>query len=52
MKPPLIDGYLTYNGTRCREHLPGLFFTYEGEALDFRGTVATFRNILLIRTKR
>lgn len=46
------DGYLTVNGARCREHVPGLFFTYDGEALDFRGTVATFRNILLIRTKR
>ncbi len=48
----VFDGYLTYNGLRCREHLPGLFFTYDGEALDFRGTVATFRNIPLIRTKR
>ncbi len=48
----VADGYLTFNGTRCREHLPGLFFTYDGEALDFRGTVATFRNILLIRTRR
>jgi CubicO group peptidase (beta-lactamase class C family) len=48
----IADGYLTFNGARCREHLPGLFFTYDGEALDFRGTVATFRNILLIRTKR
>lgn len=46
------DGYLTFNGTRCREYLPGLFFTYDGEALDFRGTVATFRNIALIRTRR
>ena len=48
----VADGYLTFNGTRCREHAPGLFFTYEGEALDFRGTVATFRNIPLIRTRR
>lgn len=48
----VADGYLTFNGTRCREYLPGLFFTYDGEALDFRGTVATFRNILLIRTRR
>jgi len=48
----VADGYLTFNGTRCREHLPGLFFTYDGEALDFRGTGATFRNILLIRTRR
>lgn len=48
----VADGYLTFNGTRCREHLPGLFFTYDGEAVDFRGTVATFRNIPLIRTRR
>ena len=48
----VADGYLTYNGMRCREHLPGLFFTFDGEALDLRGTIATFRNIPLIRTKR
>ena len=48
----IANGYLTYNGLRCREHLPGLFFTYDGEALDLRGTVPTFRNISLIRTKR
>ena len=48
----VTDGYLTVNGGRCREHLPGLFFTFDGEALDFRGTVATFRNIALIRTRR
>jgi CubicO group peptidase (beta-lactamase class C family) len=46
------NGYLTYNGMRCREHLPGLFFRNDGEALDFRGTIATFGNIPLIRTKR
>jgi hypothetical protein len=46
------NGYLTYNGTRCREHLPELFFTFDGEALDFRGTIATYANIPLIRTKR
>ncbi|MBN2266464.1 MAG: serine hydrolase [Candidatus Aminicenantes bacterium] len=45
-------GYLTYNGMRCREYLPGLFFAFDGEALDFRGTIATFRNIPLIRTGR
>jgi CubicO group peptidase (beta-lactamase class C family) len=48
----IADGYLTVDGTRCREYLPGLFFTFGGEALDFRGTVATFRNIPLIRTNR
>jgi len=48
----VANGYLTYNGMRCREHLPGLFFSFDGEALDLRGTIATFRNIPLIRTKR
>jgi CubicO group peptidase (beta-lactamase class C family)/transglutaminase-like putative cysteine protease len=48
----LNNGYLTANGMRCHEYLPGLFFTADGEALDFRGTVATFRNILLIRTSQ
>jgi CubicO group peptidase (beta-lactamase class C family) len=48
----VANGYLTVDGTRCREYLPGLFFTGGGEALDFRGTVATFRNIQLIRTNR
>jgi CubicO group peptidase (beta-lactamase class C family) len=43
------DGYLTINGQRCTEFLPGLFFTFNGEALDFRGTIPTFRNIMLIK---
>jgi len=43
------DGYLTLNGMRCFELLPGLFFTFNGEALDFRGTIPTFRNIQLIK---
>jgi CubicO group peptidase (beta-lactamase class C family) len=43
------DGYLTVNGTRCHEYLPGLFFQYDGEALDFRGTIPTYRNIMLIK---
>jgi CubicO group peptidase (beta-lactamase class C family) len=47
----ITDGYLTVNGMRCREYRPGLFFTCDGEALDFRGTVSTFRNIALIRTR-
>jgi len=46
------NGYLTFNGMRCREHQPGLFFRFDGEALDLRGTIATFSNIPLIRTKR
>jgi CubicO group peptidase (beta-lactamase class C family) len=45
------NGYLTLNGTRCYEYLPGLFFQYNGEALDFRGTIPTYRNVMLIRGK-
>jgi CubicO group peptidase (beta-lactamase class C family) len=45
------DGYLTLNGTRCHEYLPGLFFLYDGEALDFRGTIPTYRNIMLIKKR-
>ncbi len=43
------DGYLSCNGMRCFEFEPGLFFTFNGEALDFRGTIPTFRNIMLIK---
>jgi hypothetical protein len=52
VKVAVADGYLTVDGMRCREYRPGLFFTCDGEALDFRGTAATFRNIQLIRTGR
>ncbi len=46
------EGYLLCNGMRCRELYPGLFFTPSGEALDFRGTIPTFRNIMLIKASR
>ena len=51
LRVDIKDGYLTLNTSRCFEYLPGLFFTYDGEALDFRGTIATFRNIMLIKRK-
>jgi len=44
------DGYLFCNDMRCIEFEPGLFFTFNGEALDFRGTIPTFRNIMLIKS--
>ena len=47
----ISDGYLTVNGGRCDEHLPGLFFTRDGEALDLRGTIPSFRNIAIFRTE-
>jgi CubicO group peptidase (beta-lactamase class C family) len=47
----VTDGYLTINSLRCDEYLPGLFFTRDGEALDLRGTIPSFRNIALIRTE-
>jgi CubicO group peptidase (beta-lactamase class C family) len=38
------NGFLEINGERLDEHLPGLFFTNEGECLDFRAPVPTWRN--------
>ena len=43
------NGYLCINGVKCLEHETGLFFTYTGEALDFRGTIPTYRNIMMFR---
>ncbi|MFO0581486.1 MAG: serine hydrolase domain-containing protein [Anaeromyxobacter sp.] len=36
---------------RLVEHLPGLFFTPDGEAVDFRGPLPTYRNIKLYRAR-
>ncbi|MBW8035783.1 MAG: beta-lactamase family protein [Planctomycetes bacterium] len=41
------NGFLEINGERLDEHLPGLFFANEGECLDFRGSVPTWRNFKL-----
>ena len=38
------SGFLEIDGERLDEHLPGLFFTNEGECLDFRAPVPTWRN--------
>jgi CubicO group peptidase (beta-lactamase class C family) len=43
------NGYLYADTYRCREYLPGLFFTYHGEALDFRGAQPTYRNMKFMR---
>jgi CubicO group peptidase (beta-lactamase class C family) len=44
------NGYLYLNETRLvAEHEPGLFFTSDGEAVDFRGDVPTWRNIRMQR---
>ncbi len=42
------NGYIYLAGRRMIEHLDGLFFTGDGEALDLRGERPTFRNIQLI----
>ncbi len=42
------NGYLYLGPIRTIEHLDGLFFTGDGEALDLRGERPTFRNIQLI----
>jgi CubicO group peptidase (beta-lactamase class C family) len=46
-----LDEPITTNGTRCYEYLPGLFFQYNGEVLDFRGTIPSYRNVMLIKRK-
>jgi hypothetical protein len=46
-------GWLHFEGSeqdfRLTEHLPDLFFAPDGEAVDFRGTTSTFRNIKLYK---
>ena len=36
------NGYLYYRDGKCEEHEPGLFFLYDGEAIDFRSKPLTF----------
>ena len=44
------NGYLYLNETRLvAEHEPDLFFTSDGEAVDFRDNVPTWRNIRMQR---
>ncbi|MFO7732566.1 MAG: hypothetical protein R6X21_02825 [Candidatus Aminicenantes bacterium] len=45
------NGWLWLDFMKLTEHLPGLFFTAHGEALDFTGDVPTWRNIRLERPK-
>jgi CubicO group peptidase (beta-lactamase class C family) len=46
------NGYLTLNGTRLiLEIEPGLFFSADGEAVDFRGGEATWKNLKLLRRR-
>ena len=41
------NGYPYYNDLKCTEHEPGLFFTYDGLALDFRSDPPTLGNVAL-----
>jgi hypothetical protein len=47
------NGWLHFEGDgqdfRLSEHVPGLFFTPDGEAVDFRGSAFSFRNIRLYK---
>jgi CubicO group peptidase (beta-lactamase class C family) len=38
----LKNGYLYYRDGKCDEQEPGLFFLYDGEAIDFRSIPATY----------
>ena len=44
------NGSLYCNNLRTIEFEPGLFFTFDGEALDLRGTIPTYRNVMLIKS--
>ena len=41
------NGYLYFGESKCREHEPGLFFTFDGEALDLRSDPPIIRNLIL-----
>jgi CubicO group peptidase (beta-lactamase class C family) len=45
------NGYLEIDGERLDEHLPGLFFTYNGECFDFRGPIPTWQNLRMKKIK-
>jgi CubicO group peptidase (beta-lactamase class C family) len=41
------NGYLYYHDGKCEEYEPGLFFRYDGEALDFRANPPNYANLEL-----
>jgi len=43
------NGYLYFDDRKCTEHQQGLFFTCDGEAIDFRGPTQTAANMILRR---
>ncbi len=43
------NGYICIESKRCREFLPGLFFTHDGEILDLRGDQPRYMNSTLIK---
>jgi len=45
------NGYLWFDDRRCIEHEPGLFFTCDGEAIDFRSSPQTAANLILRRQR-
>jgi CubicO group peptidase (beta-lactamase class C family) len=46
------NGYLYYRDGKCREHEPGLFFSYDGETLDLRSDPPTFANMEIRKKSR
>ena len=45
------NGYLYYGERKCVEHLPGLFFSNDGQAIDFRSDPPTAANLRLRRLR-
>jgi len=46
------NGYLYFDDDKCIEYKPGLFFTFTGQALDFRSNQATYANIPIRKKNR
>ncbi len=46
------NGYLYYEGRKCTEHETGLFFTFDGQVLDFRSEQPSMANMPLRRLER
>jgi len=43
------NGYICIDSKRCREFLPGLFFTPDGDVLDLRGDQPKYMSATLIK---
>lgn len=45
------NGHLYFNDRKCTEYIPGLLFTYEGDAVDFRTEPSTIGGSCMLHKK-